>query len=333
MRVIAGKYRGRKIISPVGNDVRPTTDKIKETLFNILQYDIADAVVVDLFGGTGGLGVEALSRGAKKVYFCDIDNRSLNLIKQNVSFCDRSEYEIIKGDYADCIRRLALRGVKADIIICDPPYRFKKGERILAKIKEYDFLNDGGVITIERAADDGALPDREYFLESTRVYGNVSLDIFRNASKVAVTGSFDPFTTGHKFLVEKGLESFGAVYVVMLVNENKTPFLSVENRLKIIENSLREYKRRVKIEFFSGLTIDYCREKGIPYIIRGVRSPEDFAYERAMADYNLRNGGVETLFIEAEDKKLSSTLVKDKFLKGESLSEYVCEDAVKYVKP
>ncbi len=333
MRVIAGKYRGRKIMSPVGNDVRPTTDKIKETLFNILQYDITDAVVVDLFGGTGGLGVEALSRGAKKVYFCDIDNRSLNLIKQNTSFCDKSEYEIIKGDYADCIRRLALRGVKADIVICDPPYRFKEGERILSKIKENDFLNAGGVVTIERATDDGALPDREYFLESTRVYGNVSLDIFRNVSKVAVTGSFDPFTTGHKFLVEKALESFGAVYVVMLINEAKTPFLSVENRLKIIENSLREYKRRVKIEFFDGLTIDYCNKKGITYIIRGVRNPEDSAYEREIADYNKSNGGIETLFIEAEDKELSSTLVKERYLKGESLSGYVCEDAVKYVKP
>jgi len=332
MRVISGKYRGRKLESPKGNDVRPTTDKVKEALFGILQYDLEGAVVVDLFAGSGALGIEALSRGAKKVYFCDVSNDSVSLIKQNTAFCDKSEYEIIKGDYTDCIRRLSSRGVTADIILCDPPYCFKEGERILETVKKYDFLKKDGVLTVERSDKDGVLPDREYFLESTRIYGAVAIDIFRNCTKVAVTGTFDPFTTGHKFLVEQGLKSFGAVYVAMLVNENKKPFISVENRLKIIEVSLREYKKRVKIEYFTGLAIDYCRDRGIGYIIRGIRNPADADYEREMADYNRTNGGVETLFIEAEEKKVSSTLAKERYKKGESLSGLVCEDAVKYVR-
>lgn len=332
MRVIAGKYKGRRIISPQNNDIRPTTDKMKETLFNILQSETEGAVVIDLFGGTGGLGIEALSRGAKKVYFCDIDNKALALIRQNTSFCERTEYEIIKGDYADSLRRLALRGIKADIIICDPPYRFREGERILKKIKEYDILAEGGIITIERATEDGALPDREFFLESSRSYGSISLDLFKNVKKVAVTGTFDPFTLGHKHLVEEGLKKFGAVYVAVLNNERKTPLISVENRIKIIDVSLREYKKRIKIEYFDGFAIDYCQQKGISYIIRGIRDDDDIDYEKEMADYNLRNGGVETIFVEAKDKGIKSTVVKERLARGETLSGYVCEDAIKYVR-
>ncbi len=319
-------------MSPVGNDVRPTTDKIKESLFNILRDEVEGAVVVDLFAGTGGLGIEALSRGAKKVYFCDIDNRSLSLIRENTSFCDKAEYEIIKGDYSDAIRRLSYRGIKADIIICDPPYRFREGENVMKKVKEYDFLAEGGIITVERSEKDGVISDREFFLESTRTYGAVALDIFRNYKKVAVTGTFDPFTLGHKFLVEEGLKQFDCVYVAMLVNEKKEPFISVENRLKIIDLSLREYKRFVKVEFFDGFAIDYCRQRGIEYIIRGVRDSADLAYEREMADYNLEHGNVKTIFVEAKDKELSSTAVKKRYERGESLSGYVYEDAIRYVK-
>ena len=332
MRVIAGRYRGRRLVSPEGNDVRPTTDKIKESLFNILRCDVEGAVVVDLFAGSGGLGVEALSRGAKKVDFCDIDNRSLALVRENTVFCDQSEYEIIKGDYSDCIRRLATRGVKADVVICDPPYRYKEGEKILSCIKKYDFLNKNGVITMESSASDEELPDREYFREPKRVYGNVRLDVYRNFTKAAVTGTFDPFTLGHKYLVEEGLKKFDAIYVVMLINEKKEAFIPVENRLKIIENSLREHKKRVKIEYFEGMTIDYCREHGIRYIIRGVRNEADFAYEREMADFNRKNGEIETLFIDAADKEISSTLVKERYKSGESLTGLVCEDAIKFVK-
>lgn len=331
MRVIAGKYRGRRIESPKGNDIRPTTDKIKEALFNILMKDIAGAVVVDLFGGTGALGIEALSRGAKKVYFCDIDNRSLALIKENTKFCEKGEYEILKGDYAESLRRLSARGIKADIIICDPPYRFSEGERILNKVKEYDVLAKDGIITIERSEHDGVLPDKQYFLESTRTYGSVSIDIFRNLTKVAVTGTFDPFTLGHKFLVEEGLKKFDTVYVAMLVNENKKALISVSDRLKIIEASLREYKKRIKIEFFEGFAIDYCRNHGIGYIIRGARNERDAEYEKEMSEYNLTNGGVETIVLTAENT-LSSTEVRERYKRGESLSGYVCEDAIKFIR-
>ena len=87
MRIITGEYRGRKLETPIGYDVRPTTDKVKEAIFNLLQNDIYGAVCVDLFAGTGSLGLEALSRGAEKCYFCDNARASLNLIKTNVKIC------------------------------------------------------------------------------------------------------------------------------------------------------------------------------------------------------------------------------------------------------
>ena len=121
MRVISGIYRGRKIASPLNNAIRPTTDKVKEAIFSIVQSEIRGATVIDLFSGTGALAIEAISRGAEKVYMCDNTPASLDLIKQNLSFVKRESYDLYKGDYVDCIRRFVSKGEKADVIILDPP--------------------------------------------------------------------------------------------------------------------------------------------------------------------------------------------------------------------
>ncbi|MBR1746715.1 MAG: 16S rRNA (guanine(966)-N(2))-methyltransferase RsmD [Clostridia bacterium] len=334
MRVIAGKYRGRRLLSPEGNDVRPTTDKIKEALYNVLQSEIEGAVVIDLFCGSGGLGIEALSRGAKKVYFCDVDHRSVSLTKTNLSFVPSSDYELIKGDYADCLRRLACRGVKADIILCDPPYKLKKGGEILTEIVRTGILTEGGTVTVERATDDGPVEEGELFPTDTKRYSNTSIDIFKRYEKVAVTGTFDPFTLGHKYLVEQGLERFDAVYVVLLKNPDKEETFSLEARKKIAELSLKEYKRRVKVDFYDGLTVDYCKKHGIRYIIRGVRDEKDEAYEREMADWNKSHGDVETILVPAADPTVSSTAVRRR-LDGEesapALYDLMTPEAVEYV--
>lgn len=334
MRVIAGKYRGRRLLSPEGNDVRPTTDKIKEALFNVLQGEIEDAVVIDLFCGSGGLGIEAISRGAKKTYFCDVDYRSVNLTKQNLSFVPSSEYELIKGDYADCLRRLAARGVKADIILCDPPYKLQKGAEILAEIGNTGILNDNGTVTIERATEDGPVEEGALFLSDTKKYANTSIDVLKKYEKVAVTGTFDPFTLGHKYLVEEGLKRFDAVYVVMLVNPDKEAVYSVEERKKVVELSLREYKRRVKVDYYEGLTVDYCKKHAISCIIRGVR-PGDERYEKEMADWNEEHGGIKTVLLPSPYPQISSTEVK-KRLRGEvgepPLYDMLVPDAIDYLK-
>lgn len=107
MRIITGEYRGRRLETPIGYDVRPTTDKVKEAVFNLLMNEIWDSVVVDLFAGTGNLGLEALSRGAKRCYFCDNSRESLKLIKTNIEKCRAQDKSIVlAGDYMKALSRI-----------------------------------------------------------------------------------------------------------------------------------------------------------------------------------------------------------------------------------
>ena len=100
MRIITGEFRGRKIEAPRGMDVRPTSDMIKEAMFNVLMNHVSGAVCVDLFAGTGNLGLEAISRGAEKCYFCDNSRESIKFIKMNIEKCGAEERsQVIFGDY------------------------------------------------------------------------------------------------------------------------------------------------------------------------------------------------------------------------------------------
>lgn len=323
MRVISGIYKSRRILPPINDNVRPTTDKVKEAIFDTLQQETKDAVVIDLFAGSGALGIEALSRGAKKAYFCDASNQSVELLKKNVSFLEKGTYEILKGDYTDCLRRLQTHGVKADVILCDPPYGKGLPQKAIADIYDKGILSDNGVIVVEREVFDE--PQREFYAYvGEKTFGKTCLDIYRNVTKCAVTGSFDPFTLGHRFVVEQALGKFDFVYVVMLVNEEKEARYSVETRKRMIELSLKEYKKRIRIDYFTGMTVDYCAQNGIQYIYRGARNERDEAYEKEMAKYNSEHGDVETIIVHA-DNEISSTFVKRLFDEGKPVGEYVAD--------
>lgn len=156
MRVIAGKFKGKRLFSPDQSaPVRPTTDRIKETMFNILYSRGAEGGIeaLDLFGGSGALGIEALSRGAKKVVFIDSDPAVVKLIRKNLAFvgADKSSYEIYTADYQLAIRKLA--GRKFDLILADPPYAMRAEERLLRLIEDAGILGKGGTIVIEHAAE------------------------------------------------------------------------------------------------------------------------------------------------------------------------------------
>lgn len=323
MRVISGKYRGRKLFSPANAEIRPTTDRAKENLFNILQNHIENAIVIDLFSGSGALGIEALSRGAKKVYFCDNNRAALTLTKKNLFFAPESDYEIVKGDFSDCLQRLGARGVKADIILSDPPYELKLTSQILKSIEKASILASGGKIIIERSVSDKEKTTSIYDLADERKYGDTVINIFQKLRKIAVTGSFDPFTKGHKDLVEKALEDFDRVFVVMLVNPDKKPMYTVEERLKMINLSLGGLRKRVVVEFYDGLTIDYCRKNNIKYILRGLRNQGDLEYEKKIADYNYENGGIKTIFMPALHSGISSTLVRGNLTEEKSVTGLV----------
>ena len=148
MRVISGKARGVSLLTPKGEHTRPTADRVKEALFSIIQFDLPGARVLDLFGGTGQLGIEALSRGAKSAVFVDCREDACRLIKENLK---RTKFEsdgtVIRSDYLQYLSRCKK---KFDIIILDPPYAEVFLENALKCITEIDILQSGGIIIAER---------------------------------------------------------------------------------------------------------------------------------------------------------------------------------------
>jgi len=150
MRIITGKVRGHKLITPKDWDIRPTSDRVKGSIFNIIQDYLYDAIVVDLFSGTGNLGIEALSRGAKKAYFIDANKESINIIRKNLYNTNLNDMaEIIHDDVIFAINKLAIKNVQADIIFIDPPYKQGLSQRALQDIAKKNILNDLGIIIVE----------------------------------------------------------------------------------------------------------------------------------------------------------------------------------------
>ena len=151
MRVISGKARGVALKTPDGMLTRPTADRVKEALFSIIQFDIPGARVLDLFGGTGQLGIEALSRGAKEATFVDSQKTACALIRENLKRCRMEDAAyVVCSDYADFLKK----SVKTyDIILLDPPYAEKFLENALKLITEIDILQSGGIIVTERPVE------------------------------------------------------------------------------------------------------------------------------------------------------------------------------------
>lgn len=145
MRVISGKYKGRKLKAREGLAVRPTTDNVKESVFNIIQFDIPGRNVLDLFAGSGQMGIECISRGANSVDFVDADIASVSTVKENLSSCG-----IVANVFCiDAIKYLTECRKKYDIIFIDPPYDSDLYGKVLEKIELFDILNDGGIIICE----------------------------------------------------------------------------------------------------------------------------------------------------------------------------------------
>ena len=183
MRVISGKSRGKKLVSLDGDNTRPTLDRVKEALFNKIQFNIQDAVVLDLFAGTGALGVEALSRGAKEVIFCDKVLDAINVIKQNViSTNNLDKSTIINKDYKDVIEYISKIDKKIDIVFLDPPYKTNLTIESLQKIIINDLLAEDGIIVIETDdinKEQEILKIEEVEIFDKRKYGSVWLIFIR----------------------------------------------------------------------------------------------------------------------------------------------------------
>lgn len=148
MRVITGKARGVNLKTPEGMQTRPTTDRVKEAMFSIIHFEVPGAKVLDLFGGTGQLGIEALSRGAESAVFVDSREDSCKLIRENLARTKfQNQGRVVRADYLEYIRRCR---EKFDIIILDPPYAEVFLENALKTIVEIDILQTDGIIVAER---------------------------------------------------------------------------------------------------------------------------------------------------------------------------------------
>ena len=178
MRVISGKARGVSLMTPKGDLTRPTADRVKEALFSIIQFDLPGAKVLDLFGGTGQLGIEALSRGAKSAVFVDAREDACRLIKENLKRTKlESEASVIRSDYQQYLNRCK---EKFDIIILDPPYAEVFLENALKIITEIDILQSGGIIIAERPLGKDLPWDFEGFTRSKDYkYGQILLTLYR----------------------------------------------------------------------------------------------------------------------------------------------------------
>src|SRR5574344_1343880 len=147
MRVITGSARGRRLNELKGTQTRPTTDKVKESIFNCIQFDVEDARVLDLFAGTGQLGIEALSRGAQSAVFVDRRTDAVKLIRENLALCRLSDRA--QGVCGDSMGYLSSLRTKFDIVFLDPPYAEDLLERALPHIARFDILSPHGIIVAE----------------------------------------------------------------------------------------------------------------------------------------------------------------------------------------
>lgn len=176
MRVISGKYRGRNLIAPEGMNTRPTMDRVKEAMFSILGFRLQDAVILDLFAGSGGLAIEALSRGAKKAYINDLSKDAIGVIKKNLASIKVGEEVILTNkDYNELLLEL---NEKIDILFLDPPYKMNVYFDICSKLEEKKILSSKAILVLEM--DLNTLPiELENYQSKIYKYGSKKLQIMR----------------------------------------------------------------------------------------------------------------------------------------------------------
>lgn len=184
MRVISGYAKGHKLLSPTGSDIRPTTDRIKESIFSMIHNNIIGTSFLDLFSGTGAIGIEALSRGAKSCTFVDKSKESVGIINNNIKHVSKAilnpNYDIINSNVYDALN--ILKNKKFDIIFMDPPYKERIIDNILTQICENNILNNNGIIIIEQDKNADLPVEKEFRIIKNKKYGLTTI-IFMKPSE------------------------------------------------------------------------------------------------------------------------------------------------------
>ena len=178
MRIIAGQYRGHPLTAPAGRTVRPTTDRVREALFSILGESVRGAAVLDLFCGSGALGLEALSRGAASAVFVDSSLRSLGALRRNIERLGVGDVRVLRSRVNEVLGRLARDGETFDLVFLDPPYRKKMAAETLARLESGTLLRPGARVVAEHEVDATPTGSGSLAVADTRRYGDTALSFF-----------------------------------------------------------------------------------------------------------------------------------------------------------
>lgn len=181
MRIISGKFGGRKISPVPGTKTRPTTDKVRESLFNMIGPYFTEGSFLDLFAGSGAVAIEAISRGMKHAVLVDRQYAAFKTIKKNIEITNevQSSFKVLKMDAEQALKKLASKGEKFDYIFLDPPYAAQQMIKQLAEIKKYNLLNPKGIVICETDNQTNLSQVSNYDLIKQKDYGLTVITIYQ----------------------------------------------------------------------------------------------------------------------------------------------------------
>ena len=180
MKVISGTLKGRNINGYNIDGTRPTMDRVKESLFAMIQTNIKDSIVLDLFAGSGQLGIESISNGANTCYFIDNNKEVIKILNQNISNLNiKSNSKVILSDWKKALNDFSNQGIKFDIIFVDPPYDYDVYEKILEKVSSLNLLNENGLIILEHSNLKLKETYNNLTLYKQKKYGSKSVNIYK----------------------------------------------------------------------------------------------------------------------------------------------------------
>ncbi len=180
MRIIAGERRGKKLLAPSGLDTRPTLDRVKQRMFDSIQFDVEGSTVLDLFAGSGQLGLEALSRGAAFCHFNDMDKKAVEVIRKNISACGFEKKSSVTCNlYNDCVTICKGKGLRFSLVLLDPPYQKGLLAAALQKLRDEDLLTEDALILCERSMEEDWSVPVGYSLYKDKKCGQVSFSILK----------------------------------------------------------------------------------------------------------------------------------------------------------
>ena len=329
MRVIGGEYRGRRLHAPVGDQVRPTSDRVREAIFDILfsMGGVEGLRVVDLFAGTGALGIEALSRGAASVTFVDRDPRSIAAVRANLESAGMGDAET-SGDAAvvraDVDAWVASTTARYDLALCDPPYDYAGWVPLITRLPADLAVLESGAEPPWSGVGRTEIPAVWGYHRHGRPSGTGVAE--RSLVRIAlIPGSFDPVHNGHLEVIERASRLFDEVVVAALRNPQKNEALfDDDERREMLEDSVT-HLANVRIVSMSTLVVNVAQEVGASAIVKGLRAVSDFENELQMAQMNKQLSGVETLFIPTSSAHsfIASRLLREVARFGGDVTSFV----------